>query len=1011
MIAAGLVLVLAFLLASFPARNSEVYRHLATGRALVEGSYTFGTDPFAYTTDGITWVNSSWLCDVVLYATHQSCSERLVIVKAMLVLTLAAFMLMIAGFGKNPWTACLSVALALVCIGPHLILAPQVVSYLFFGFTLWWLIRTQRASGPDWSLRAHWPLFLVFGVWANCDGWFLLGPATVALFCLGRKLEGGKESTSPLSVLFFSLAVCVLNPHHVLAFRIPAMLSDPTASGLDSLLFAPWSAFPGPQIAFALLIALALVSVVVNRLAIGSPIMLACAALLGLSLYRSAAIPLFAIAACPLVPQLGGRIVRPRVENAQAPRRFQWLGPMAVITILVSLIVAAAPGWVQGSFEPRGWHVHVDPSMKGIAEQISAWRHDGRLPMHARGFQSSVDLTHYIEWFCPGEKVFLDGRKNLYPADVVVEFDRIGAALATGANDASSGRAWADAREILRARHITHLVIADQVERRLVLTLQHLWQRTGDWTLVNIQGRAAVFVRAQPLPGQRLAGLPPVDFPRLAFDPTRGAVAPRRGIGREPRAKPWWDCITWDQPDREGDHGEAFLHLIHFEAMRPANLQRSRLIWEAEVIVAQLGTVAPQGSVLPALAGCYPYALYTTSQRPIPASGPTPLDGLVFQMIAAHSQSQDQGPPGSLFLALRAARRAVRDNPDGALAHLALGRAYERLQHQTAERGVAAGFPLLEQLRKVQALVALNRAVLLKPDLVSAHELLASLYLEGHGFDLALRHVQAMLRFSKETGPRWSESRQDFVTRIERLTVQEENLGKLVRDRLNRVDAQGFKLGAYGKARLAESNGLPGYALEILLRSSYGEFGREGAIMQLHLLLHAGRTGDARMMIDPAQEKSMGAFNYHWLQTLLAAADGDYDQADEHLQRLLARSVNLPDLGLWGVAPRTALAWMLGQQMLTGGSINPGQAVLQAVPPPGPWQAPESQAFFIRRLEAIGSLSRENADWHTLRGLLALESGAIEPARHAFRATLAEWHGEHGAALLARNYLRLLGPK
>src|SRR5438105_1060401 len=64
---AGLVLLLACVLASTPAGNSDVWRHLATGRALLDGSYRFGTDPFAYTTEGVTWVNHSWLFDAVLY--------------------------------------------------------------------------------------------------------------------------------------------------------------------------------------------------------------------------------------------------------------------------------------------------------------------------------------------------------------------------------------------------------------------------------------------------------------------------------------------------------------------------------------------------------------------------------------------------------------------------------------------------------------------------------------------------------------------------------------------------------------------------------------------------------------------------------------------------------------------------------------------------------------------------------------------------------------------------------
>src|SRR5262245_28153464 len=41
-----LVLALWFFLASFPARNTDLWLHMATGRALLEGKYQFGVAPF-----------------------------------------------------------------------------------------------------------------------------------------------------------------------------------------------------------------------------------------------------------------------------------------------------------------------------------------------------------------------------------------------------------------------------------------------------------------------------------------------------------------------------------------------------------------------------------------------------------------------------------------------------------------------------------------------------------------------------------------------------------------------------------------------------------------------------------------------------------------------------------------------------------------------------------------------------------------------------------------------------
>src|SRR5207253_493432 len=118
-------------------------------------------------------------------------------------------------------------------------------------------------------------------------------------------------------------------------------------------------------------------------------------------------------------------------------------------------------------------------------------------------------------------------------------------------------------------------------------------------------------------------------------------------------------------------------------------------------------------------------------------------------------------------------------------------------------------------------------------------------------------------RLTQAAGPRPNETSQDFAARLDKVAEDERTLGKQVRDLLNLVDTKGFKLDVLGKARLAESNGLPGYALEQLLGSNYAEFGVEGAVVELHLLLHAGRTRDFRVLINPDQESRMGTFQYH----------------------------------------------------------------------------------------------------------------------------------------------------
>src|SRR5438105_3323565 len=73
-----LVAALAFLLASMPARNSDLWLHLASGRSWDQA--VRGTDPFASTTSGLLWVNHSWLTDVCLYELYEVGGGRALVV-------------------------------------------------------------------------------------------------------------------------------------------------------------------------------------------------------------------------------------------------------------------------------------------------------------------------------------------------------------------------------------------------------------------------------------------------------------------------------------------------------------------------------------------------------------------------------------------------------------------------------------------------------------------------------------------------------------------------------------------------------------------------------------------------------------------------------------------------------------------------------------------------------------------------------------------------------------------
>ena len=243
---AGVVVVFGFLAASFVARNGDLWQHLAAGRLLAGGEYHFGTDPFAYTTEGVYWANHSWLFDWLLHALFVTVGGAvLVVLKALVVAALAWLMLRFRrpGGGLAAPVAC--TLLALLALSPRLPLQPAVLSYFLLGLTLWLLWRARTVPGK--ASRRFGPLLAVCVLWVNLDEWFLLGPVLIALFWLGERLQpllspvaAGLQPADSASakripgwLLPTALVACLLNPHHVHAFTLPAELSPVLAhSGL-----------------------------------------------------------------------------------------------------------------------------------------------------------------------------------------------------------------------------------------------------------------------------------------------------------------------------------------------------------------------------------------------------------------------------------------------------------------------------------------------------------------------------------------------------------------------------------------------------------------------------------------------------------------------------------------------------------------------------------------------------------------------------------------------------------
>ncbi len=456
---AAIAVVLAFLVASFVARNSDLFVHLAAGQRLLAGTYTPGSDPFSFAAADRTWVNHSLLFDVGAYLLYSGNGATLGVIKAIAVA--AAFGLLIGirrpGFSLWPWAVV--AAVGVVASAPYLHLRPTIGSMLLLAVTLFLLFRVPHKPG---SWRFPVAIGVTFWAWSNTDEWFFLGPLTLALVLIGeliqravRKPEAGADQQTasapqpeePLGAipdvstlaraLGIGLLVCMLNPHHVRVWELPFELvgaKDVTDDiRFKQLLVTPLDrdylekahlGYNQNGLAFALLFVGGGVAlgVAAGRVRFAHIALWVGFALLTLGTIQ--AIPFLAMVAVPVIAsQLNAISSRISLKTWGDPKsRFLLLssGAGRILSILAGLIlcVLAWPGWIHvptsnPAFVRRvAWGVEPDAGMVRGAQQLETMRKNDQLPPDARGLITTLEFANYCAWFAPSEKVFANSRLN-----------------------------------------------------------------------------------------------------------------------------------------------------------------------------------------------------------------------------------------------------------------------------------------------------------------------------------------------------------------------------------------------------------------------------------------------------------------------------------------------------------------------------------------------------------------------------------------------------------------------
>jgi hypothetical protein len=1007
----GVVLVLAFFLGSFVATNTDLWLHLAAGRLVTQGRFEFGSDPFAYTTAGVRWVNHGWLADTLAYGLSAALGGpdtplgggALVFAKALLVTLLAVVLLACCRPAPSMWVPAVLVAVALVAMMPRLLLQSRCFSFLFLGLTLYLLLRPRRA-GFDWPRRVCLPA--LFALWVNLDAWFILGPLTVALFLLAEGVhlflapEEADRSALPRVearslgwALGLGLAACLLNPYHVYAFQLPtelwaklygaALKTDPqlaavVASPLRTAYVLRDGRLIPAGLAFYLLLGLGLASFYYVRERWPwwrGVVWLAFAAL---ALWLERAVPFFAVAGC-VVAALNGqdflaRRFGPLLWADPRRRQLALVGRLATTAGGVVLAALAWPGWLQ----PEGgrtrlgyssrrvdWGVWVDPSLEGAARELARLRERNVIPAAMRGFPFTPDVANYCAWFCPSEKGYFDYRFALF-ADVLPTYLNLREALvARPDGGVHQDTEWP---QLFREEGIDHVVVGG-AERDWLYVLPRFWGQPDRWVMLYGDGRTTVFGWKDPRDPAAARALEQqaFNFNALAFGPN--LPEPDRAPDTAPpppERRPWWTEYARGGRPRPLAADASRMDLLYYETTAQRwdadadRLSQPLLFLRYAAAWAGPASAAPTGGALVS-------AFFTLNWV-----ARSPDQVALFEGVR---KSRDRGPPAAALLAVRAGRRAVAANPDDPDAYRTLGFAYVQLWATLERFWLSGPSPLLHQIRTVQAVTALQNVLALRPDDPEVHLELARLYQQMDVavfllrdtpgaphvpfIDWELEHRRSLREQKRAARERArqepGESFDQFQQRKEFLERDAANAEREVTEAERRYDFQrrrnAYEVAAGNKKPLEKARLALQHGLVKEARDVLDDLENyaqlDSAGIDLLLRLYLV-TGEGYRVVETGQ-----AFADPWDSILLAAALGDYRKAELYLEQM-GRTLEQ-------VSVRQALAAVQAQ---TFADVSP--------------QGLHQLMVGLARLA-------DRADFEALRALLALETGDTERAAGSFR--------------------------
>ncbi len=178
-----ILLIALFAMAARTPADTDMWWHLAAGRATVTTGRIPSVDEFSFTARGRPWIDVQWLAQVGLYALYcVGGHAALAILVAALVVV--AFAFVYAQMAGSPFLRAFIIVLAAAASSIIWSPRPQMLSFAFLGVTSYVVYLCKWKQ-----INRLWVLIPLFVLWANVHGGYALGLMLIGSVIAGEALN------------------------------------------------------------------------------------------------------------------------------------------------------------------------------------------------------------------------------------------------------------------------------------------------------------------------------------------------------------------------------------------------------------------------------------------------------------------------------------------------------------------------------------------------------------------------------------------------------------------------------------------------------------------------------------------------------------------------------------------------------------------------------------------------------------------------------------------------------